>query len=212
MSHINDLLGVVRGLRLVFEAGLKLQQENSKLIWNNSSVKALIQNCSTNTLTSYKPKPENAKDLVERALVVAHGLRQYAVMHIPNFSAESEKAPEMDKDLKDEIEELNREFNKTFETLKKSQDVKATADQAVGNYVAPLEKILVRSPVDQVVEVQKPEVILPKPKVQVPKPPESSSNVGTSAVPKPVAKKKIRVSVCIPFYCIFCKFFYFSLV
>lgn len=199
MSHINDLLGVVRGLRLVLESGLKIQQENSKLIWNNSSIKALVQNCPTNTLTASKPQPDDAKDLMERALVVAHGLRQYAAMNIPNFSAEPVKVPEMDNAMKEEIDELNREFNKTFETLKKAQDVATTASApSKVEYVAPLEKIQVKSPVEPVspaVEHSvKPEVVIPTPQSQSPKV-EKASSSGPTAVPKPVAKKKIRVSV-----------------
>lgn len=203
MSHINDLIGVMRGLRLVVEAGLKVQQESTRVIWNNSSIKTLIQNCSPNTLTAYNPKPEDAKDLLERALVVAHGFRQYAVMHVPNFN-EAEKATEMDKELREEIDELNREFNKTFETLKKTENVKASVapkevKQVREEYVAPLENLqsaTVQRSVPPVVEMLIPPVP-PVAEVKMPKPVESASSSSSAApgVPKPIAKKKIRVSV-----------------
>lgn len=201
MSHINDLIGVMRGLRLVVEAGLKVQQESTRVIWNNSSIKTLIQNCSPNTLTAYNPKPEDAKDLLERALVVAHGFRQYAVMHVPNFN-EAEKATEMDKELREEIDELNREFNKTFETLKKTENVKASVApkevrQVREEYVAPLENLqsaTVQRSVPPVVEMLIPPVP-PVAEVKMPKPVESASSSAAPGVPKPIAKKKIRVSV-----------------
>ncbi|XP_028156281.1 atypical kinase COQ8B, mitochondrial [Ostrinia furnacalis] len=193
MSHINDLIGVMRGLRLVVEAGIKVQQENSKVIWNNSSIKTVLQNCTPNTLTVYKPKPEDAKELLERALVVAHGFRQYAVMHVPNFN-DAEKVTEMDKEMKEEIDELNREFNKTFESLKKSQDIKGAAPKDVKpvseEYLAPLEKLQMTSTVQQTVPPPPPPV-----EVQTPKIVEAVSGSTPTGVPKPVAKKKIRVSL-----------------
>lgn len=119
MSHINDLIGVLRGLRLVVEAGFKTQQEVSNLLWNNSSLKPLISNCPTNPL-AYTTNVISPKDFMDRALVVAHGFRRFAIMHVPNMSPDITR-PEMDQQMKDEIEELNREFNRTFDTLKKVQ-------------------------------------------------------------------------------------------
>ncbi|KAI8431120.1 hypothetical protein MSG28_001173 [Choristoneura fumiferana] len=139
MSHINDLIGIVRGLRLVVEAGAKLQQESSRLIWNNSSIKAFAQNCPTNPVANYKPNPDFGKELLDRALVVAHGFRQYAVMNVPNFNTESETKADMDPRMKEEIEELNREFNRTFESLEKSQSKEIPS---VLNAEAPLERVV----------------------------------------------------------------------
>lgn len=119
MSHINDLIGILRGLRLVVEAGARTQQEASSLVWNNSSLKPLLMSCPTN-LFSYNPNPASAKEIVDKALVVAHGFRQFATMNVPNLSDNAAR-PEMDQQMKDEIDELNREFNRTFDTLKKVQ-------------------------------------------------------------------------------------------
>ncbi|CAH2985239.1 unnamed protein product [Chilo suppressalis] len=197
MSHINDIIGVVRGLRLVVEAGLKLQQENSRVIWNNSSIKSIVQNCPTNTISAYKPKPGDAKDLLERALVVAQGFRQFAVLHISNFNAETETPDEMDNELKEEIEELNREFNKTFETLKKSQDHKSSLSSTSTHYVSPLTKLQDKSK-EQPSPISHETITIPKmaplSKFEMERPEYVAS--GSKETPKkPVAKKKIRVAL-----------------
>lgn len=187
MSHINDLIGIVRGLRLVVEAGAKLQQENSRLIWNNSSIKAFAQNCPPNPVANYKTNPDFGKELFDRALVVAHGFRQYAVMSVPNFNTETETKADMDPRMKEEIEELNREFNRTFESLERSQSREAPVIEAE----APLERV-----VESVRRVESPSVPNVSNVVEDIAP---SAALGPTAVPKPVAKKKIRVSVSISF-------------
>ncbi|XP_041986302.1 atypical kinase COQ8B, mitochondrial [Aricia agestis] len=138
MSHINDLIGIVKGFRMVVEAGIKLQQENTRLIWNNSSIKPLIQGCPTNPITNIKPNPDIAKDLFERALVVAQGFRQYAVMHAPNFDPSKTSSP-MDSKLQAELDQLNEEFDKTFESLKKTQ--RYITSSPPDNIEVPLEKL-----------------------------------------------------------------------
>ncbi|XP_059055185.1 atypical kinase COQ8B, mitochondrial isoform X1 [Achroia grisella] len=190
MSHINDLIGVWRGLRLVVEAGLKVQQENSKLIWNNSTLKTLIQTCPTNTLTAYKPTPDTLKEYLERALVVAHGFRQYATMHVPNVESDLEKRADMDAQLRDEIEELNREFNKTFETLNKVEDIKMNSTAADQQIISPLEKVKLRTERD-ILESQPHAPSISN----IAATSTSGAAISTSAVPKPIAKKKIRVSL-----------------
>lgn len=194
MSHINDLIGVLRGLRLVVEAGVKVQQEASQVICHNSTLKNVLQNLPTNTLTP-KPSSELAKDMLERAIVVAQGFRQYAVMNIPNFKTDLEKV-EMDPQMKEEIDELNKEFNKTFEILKKSE-IAASSVQ----FVAPLENIrpleVAKVEMAPVAEIPRPVVPSiagpPRPvEINVTKPAASASTSN-----KPVAKKKIKVSVSI---------------
>lgn len=197
MSHINDLIGVLRGLRVVIEAGIKIQQEASKSIWNNSSLKPLLQNCNTNPLQAYKPSPDLAKDVIERALVVAHGFRQYAVMHVPNFNVGAEQKTEMDPQAKEEMEELNREFNKTFESLKKVQNFKFEDSEVI---VAPLEP-LTQAASNKMEQKPKEELGHPAAKENIESPAivniETTENLKSvaGAVPKPVAKKKIRVSL-----------------
>lgn len=206
MSHINDLIGVLRGLRLVLDAGAKAQQEASSLIWNNSSFKPLLTNCPTNTM-SFNTNPNSTKDLVDRALVVAHGFRQFASMHIPNITT-AVAQPQMDQQMKDEIEELNREFNRTFESLKKI-DVEAPLlfDQPVltkVEAVAPLEELQASHATQtEPTRIPTPQSIRAEQIVQAvfsPEPTDSKlmrAPASTSTVPKakPVAKKKIKVAV-----------------
>lgn len=214
MSHIKDIIGVVQGIRLVLEAGLKLQQENSRIIWNNCSVKSALQSCTTNPILVSKPNPNFGKELYERALVVVHGFRQYAVMHVPNFNAEIEKRADMDPEMHDEIEELNREFNKTFETLKKSQAEMSTTPPPIPHeFVTPIEDLKTHYNKDKGSksgEKQKTMMEqLPPPKSAFVFTPEIKPSKSTStpiseqstsgSVPKPVAKKKIRTSVSIFF-------------
>lgn len=181
MSHIHDLIGVVRGLRLVIEAGVKVRQESLKLKWVNSSFKTIIQTCPTNPLTASKLTPDNTKDILERAYVVAHGFRQYAAMYIPNLSNDLAKRGDMDSHVQDEIEELNKEFNKTFEILEKEKARKAAENK---QFEAPLENLRE----DQ--ETLRPSTSQYVSNVPVDKEPKTDK-------PKVFAKKKIRVSVSI---------------
>lgn len=205
MSHINDLISVLRGLRLVVEAGVKTQQELSSLIWNNSSVKPLLLNCPTNLFT-YNPNPASAKELVDRALVVAHGFRQFATMHVPNMSNNSTASPAMDQQMKDEIDELNKEFNRTFNTLKKVQfmdDIQPEVKPATrepSDPVSPTIQIL--APIEdlhkrmQDAELQRAEKLIEAMSSSEPMEPSLVRGAG-SAGPKPIAKKKTRISVSI---------------
>ncbi|CAH0577849.1 unnamed protein product [Chrysodeixis includens] len=210
MSHINDLIGVLRGLRLVVEAGAKIQQETSSLIWNNSSLRPLLTNCPTNTFSFNSNS--NANDLVDRALVVAHGFRQFASMHLPNITNNTVQ-PQMDQQMKDEIEELNREFNRTFESLKKIELVTpALFDQSEQLKVeasAPLEELQVshieqavphiptRLPTPQSIRAEQIVQAVFSPEPMGPKllttPPPSPNTLVPKA--KPVAKKKVKVAL-----------------
>lgn len=192
MSHINDLIGVARGLRLVVEASTKMQQEACSIMWNNSSIRPLLQQCPTNPLTAYKPSADTAKDVIERAVVVAHGLRKYVVMNVPNLNPDIEGKVEMDPKLQQEIEELNREFNRTFATLEQ----KVQNKDSPAEFVSPLENIKMQPEPSR---IEKDEVKTEIPKFESVKPKfETLSNTtqfATQTIPKPVAKKKIRVSV-----------------
>lgn len=212
MSHINDLTGVLRGLRLVVEAGIKTQREATGLIWNNSSLKPLLQNCPSTNPLALNTNPAALKDYVERALVITHGFRQYAVMQVPYLKTDVEKA-EMDPQVLDEIEELNREFNRTFETLNKD-DAKISLDGVSSDQiVSPMDKLKKHAEMlkSQMVEPelviqaepvmtvkQEPVVIVEPEPVKIVQPPVSShstSKDNTPPVPKPVAKKKLKTSV-----------------
>lgn len=190
MSLINDLIGVVRGVRLVLEAGIKCQQDSTRLIWNNSSIKPLLMTCPTNLTTAFKTRPDLTKELLERSLVVVQGLRQYAVMATPNFDIQKEPT-EMDEQMNDEIEELNREFNKTFETLKKVQGSTSTPPFPVDQeYEAPIEQL------QKIVRQRDPVSI----HTVIERDPVPDTSISEKSTPKPVAKKKLKVSVSYLFY------------
>ncbi|KAF9414460.1 hypothetical protein HW555_007657 [Spodoptera exigua] len=212
MSHINDLIGVLRGLRLVVDAGVKTQIEASSVLWNNSSLKQLLSDCPTNPL-AYNPNLPSGKEFVERAFVVAHGLRQFAVLQVPNMSA-NVPAPEIDQQMQEEIEELNREFNRTFDTLKKVQNQYGPPPPApaVTPVAPPLNQSAMSAPIEelqdridqaksrkvqdiiQVVASSDPAPVWIDTPMPSPSPTDSSSSA-SSLGPKPVAKKKIRVAL-----------------
>lgn len=188
MSHINDLIGVLRGLRLVAEAGIKTQQEATSRIWHNSSMKALVQTCPSTNPLAFNPNPTAVKDFMERALVVAHGFRQYALMQIPNLN--TVEGPKMDQQLQEELDELNREFHRTFESFNEAQNKKDSAIPEA-DLRSPLEELKLKSEM----------VAKSPPKPQTSTPPQAKSSktsqITAPPVPKPVAKKKMRVSVSI---------------
>ncbi|XP_059055187.1 atypical kinase COQ8B, mitochondrial isoform X2 [Achroia grisella] len=96
----------------------------------------------------------------------------------------------MDAQLRDEIEELNREFNKTFETLNKVEDIKMNSTAADQQIISPLEKVKLRTERD-ILESQPHAPSISN----IAATSTSGAAISTSAVPKPIAKKKIRVSL-----------------
>ncbi|XP_039763432.1 atypical kinase COQ8B, mitochondrial [Pararge aegeria] len=186
MSHINDFLGVVRGLRQVVEAGLKLQQENTRLIWNNSSIRQPLQNCSTNPISNYKPNSKNVSDLLERTMVAVHGIKQYVTMYKPNFNENLDGTETMDPQLQEDIENLNKQFDETFESLKQTQK------KIISSTIVPSVEALVKenkSSSEDKPDIPKDDIVKTR---QAPVPSIVAS--GTGAVPKPIAKKKLKLS------------------
>lgn len=206
MSYINDLIFVLRGLRMVVEAGVKAQQEVSQIIWSNSSLKVTLQALPTNPPIPSTPTPELTKDIVQRALVVAHGFRQYAVMHIPNFNSElgNMSKLEMDQQTKDEIDELNREFNKTFESLKVSQNNPSPPSKP--DIVLPLENLELTDEIEKLQNSEKLEntkgtlktinkEILGENVKSQEVVPNTAAAFASGITAKPSAKKKIKIAV-----------------
>lgn len=208
MSHINDLIGVVRGLRQVIDAGIKLQQESTRLVWQNSSVKNPLQNCSVNSIATYKSNPDTINDAFERAKVVVHGIKQYVTMCNTNSNTNTAEAlTSMDPKLQEDIDMLNRQFNETFESLKQAQKkiVSNVTVVSVKELVKPPEQIPVEvvvneKPVNDEIDNRLVDVIEPKslkPNVNSYADPSINSVTSTSvkSAPKPVARKKVKVSV-----------------
>lgn len=188
--NLSELLGVIRGLRLVLNEGIKLQQEHTQHLWNNSSIRPVIQNCLANSSNPLKFEP-NANEIIERTFVVAHGLRQASSLFLPNLTS---KQLSMDPILTKEIEELNQEFNKTFANLKDEKDVSQTSitkfETQTYEYpiVAP-QQVQIASPQAQIgpsqdqIKMTQPETIVP---LQ-----QTAANIP----PRPVARKKARVAL-----------------
>ncbi|XP_050683169.1 atypical kinase COQ8B, mitochondrial isoform X2 [Leptidea sinapis] len=65
--------------------------------------------------------------------------RQYALMHVPNLNKRNE-GQVMDSKLEAEIEQLNREFDKTFESLNNSQE-QPPVPSNTEDVVVPLERL-----------------------------------------------------------------------
>ncbi|XP_045458111.1 atypical kinase COQ8B, mitochondrial [Melitaea cinxia] len=208
MSHINDLIGVVRGLRQVIDAGIKLQQESTRLVWQNSSVKNPLQNCSVNSIATYKSNPDTINDAFERAKVVVHGIKQYVTMCNTNSNTNTAEAlTSMDPKLQEDIDMLNRQFNETFESLKQAQKkiVSNVTVVSVKELVKPPEQIPVEvvvneKPVNDEIDNRLVDVIEPKslkPNVNSYADPSINSVTSTSvkSAPKPVARKKVKVSL-----------------
>lgn len=208
MSHINDLIGLVKGLRQVIDAGIKLQQESTRLVWQNSSLRNLLQNCSVNSIATYKSNPDTINDAIERTKVVVHGIKQYVTMcNINSNTNTAEALTFMDPKLQEDIDMLNRQFNETFESLKQAQKkiVSNATILPAEELVEPLEQIPVEvvvneNPVNDEVDNRLVKVIEPKslkPNVNCYAGPSVNSVISTSvkSAPKPVARKKVKVSL-----------------
>lgn len=81
MSRVQDILSILRSLKLISEACIKLQEENIKLIWRNSSIRPIVDVTVNSTNI---PKTGNVSDLVDsakegadRISTVVHGLKVY---------------------------------------------------------------------------------------------------------------------------------------
>lgn len=187
MSHINDLIGVVRGFRHVIDAGIKLQQENAKLILNNCSFRQSVQNCSINSLPTYKPSNVVVSDALERASVVIHGIKQFVSINNISNNTSLEGITQGDLQLQEDIDILNKQFNETFDSLKQTQK-KIISSIAPTNLnteknIQSTQKTDVFPEIPIIKEAQF-KVIAPN---MEPNPSKSDS--------RPVAKKKLSVSL-----------------
>ncbi|KPJ09127.1 Chaperone activity of bc1 complex-like, mitochondrial [Papilio machaon] len=113
-------------------------------------------------------------------------------MHVPLVSTSVESKAALDEDLKHEIEELNKEFDKTFEILNKAKDMQASSTERrnLDEFEAPLEKIHMEDVVKTSLEGIKTELKQPEQQVNTSSYEESMNR---NMIPKPVAKKKPKV-------------------
>lgn len=78
-----ELIGLCRGAQSVVEAGIKLQEDSLKTIWDNSSFKSLTKGCYSKNVSAANLKnfDEIAKILNESAAridTVLYGIREFA--------------------------------------------------------------------------------------------------------------------------------------
>lgn len=121
MSHLNDLVGMLKGLKTVLEAVVKIQDAQAKFVWKNSSLKPLLEQAiKPSTSKTFVGSDISFKEGAEKFNVILTGIRNYISLNIPAINTTPNSSF---NELKSraEIEELNREFNKTFQNLESIQ-------------------------------------------------------------------------------------------
>ncbi|CAH0560194.1 unnamed protein product [Brassicogethes aeneus] len=81
MSRIQDVLSILKALKIIAEAGVTLQQQNSKLLWRNSSFRLLLQK-GLEDPKSHMPDVSliNLKESIDRVCTVVHGIKAYSAI------------------------------------------------------------------------------------------------------------------------------------
>lgn len=84
MSRGQDLASILRSLQLIAEASLKLQEENLKFIWKNSSLYPMLEACASKFKNAPQELPKNnssfgdiSKEYLERVSAVFQGISAY---------------------------------------------------------------------------------------------------------------------------------------
>lgn len=84
MSRRQDLAGILRSLQLIAEASLKLQEENVKFIWKNSSLYPTLEACVSKVKSAPPGLQKNSfvfrdvtKECLERVSTVSQGFSAY---------------------------------------------------------------------------------------------------------------------------------------
>ncbi|XP_025836046.1 atypical kinase COQ8A, mitochondrial [Agrilus planipennis] len=92
MSRSQDILGVIRGLQAVSKAGIKLQEDNLKLILKNSTVKNSVEELANavkqgpqNVLQNVADLNKVAKEGTERVVTVIQSAKQYFDLYSPTY-------------------------------------------------------------------------------------------------------------------------------
>ncbi|KAJ8977778.1 hypothetical protein NQ317_001689 [Molorchus minor] len=97
MSRMQDIICILRSLQKVAEAGIKLQEENLKIIWKNSSLRPITEDIASNIRNPPKVNSKSIADIgdtvkegVDRVLTVAHGLKAYTNYSLKKDVTESD--------------------------------------------------------------------------------------------------------------------------
>lgn len=83
MSRAQDFASILRSLQLIAEASLKLQEENLKFIWKNSSLYPTLEACASKVKNTTQELPKNSslgyvsKECLERVSTVFQGISAY---------------------------------------------------------------------------------------------------------------------------------------
>ncbi|XP_056637861.1 atypical kinase COQ8B, mitochondrial [Diorhabda sublineata] len=80
MSRVQDFACILKSLQLITEACVKLQTDNIKFVWTNSSIRPTLENCISNGKKSSKfggTGIPDIKDSIDRVATVFHGIRVY---------------------------------------------------------------------------------------------------------------------------------------
>lgn len=75
-----EIIGLIRGVQSVVEAGVKLQEVSLKTIWDNSSLKTITRDCPKNVsaqnVKSVDDLVKILNDSAERVNTVVYGIRE----------------------------------------------------------------------------------------------------------------------------------------
>ncbi|XP_055547204.1 atypical kinase COQ8B, mitochondrial [Wyeomyia smithii] len=98
MSRVQDMLALLRALKMVTEAASKTQSEHARHLWANSSVRELLEQQlreGEETVKKILQNPEQElskagsllKETLERSAVVAEGIKQLTAISVPQFNS-----------------------------------------------------------------------------------------------------------------------------
>lgn len=80
MSKLQDLVSVLKGVQNVMQAGIKLQEKEMRIIWQNSSIKSLTEDINNQIkLKDFKRTDLSGAmtETSERLSAVLVGLKEY---------------------------------------------------------------------------------------------------------------------------------------
>lgn len=156
MSKQQEIFGVIRGLQAVGQAGIKLQEEVVKQLWQNSSFKTILENAinvKSKSNINANQKPEDIINVIndtgDRLFTVVDGIKQFVAYSFSSTSKNSlqiksePKEPLLkkigheitltasDKELLKKLDMEHREKLKTFSSLTPETKIQSSNNQKV---------------------------------------------------------------------------------
>ncbi|KAJ8922528.1 hypothetical protein NQ315_007558 [Exocentrus adspersus] len=125
MSRVQDIICMLRALRLIAEAGIKLTEDNVRLIWKNSSIRAIVEDINTQKKDLFQPKniselTGTAREGIDRVATVLHGLKVYT-----DYAVKKEQPSRKSDSYRESIVE------KVYHTKPNPQNIKVHTDNLV---------------------------------------------------------------------------------